>query len=611
MRILSLRRVVRTCLAALELCLAVLCVSNAAWADDGQKQVLVLYSTRRDAQIAIVGERELPRILDDGLAEEVDYYSEYIDRARFPDERYRRAFRDFLRSKYRGLRFDVIIAMQNISLEFVAGSRDELFPDTPVVYFASPPVAKPIANSAGVTTPLNFSETLTLATDLQPDTERCFVVSGASVGDKEYAAIARAQFDSLEPRCTLTYLSGLPTGELEKRLSTLPAHSIIYYIVVNTDGTGERFHPLEYLDRIAAVANAPIYSWVDSTMDHGIVGGRLKSQQREADAVGRLALRVLKGERADAIPVSSTDLSVTQVDWRQLRRWGISEARVPSGVLVRFREPTIWDRYRSFVIGAGVLLLAQTTLILGLLVQRRRRRQAEERLRASQAELRSSYDRIRDLGGRMLKAQEGERSRIARELHDDISQQLALLSIDLELLSGAAEAQPKRMADEALNRVQDLVRSVHDLSHRLHPSKLRLIGLVAALQGLQREVSVSGVDVTLTHEDVPAILPPDLTLCLFRVVQEALQNAVKYSGARHVLVHLAGKNEELVLTIADDGSGFDVGAAWGKGLGLVSMSERLEAVGGTLEIHSERGAGTRLEIRAPLRFLQASQSVAV
>src|SRR5262249_29831129 len=164
---------------------------------------------------------------------------------------------------------------------------------------------------------------------------------------------------------------------------------------------------------------------------------------------------------------------------------------------------------------------------------------------------------------------------------------------------------------EALNRVQDLVRSVHDLSHRLHPSRLRLIGLVAALQGLQREVSVSGIDVTLTHEDVPAILPPDLTLCLFRVVQEALQNAVKYSGARHVLVHLAGKTEELVLTIADDGTGFDVGAAWGKGLGLVSMSERLEAVGGTLEIHSERGAGTRLEIRAPLRFSQASQSVAV
>jgi len=447
------RRASGTWLVVVEVCLAGVCLPYSASADQAQKQVLVLYSTRRDAQIAVIGERELPRILDDGLQEGIDYYSEYIDRARFPDEHYRRAFRQFLRSKYRDLRFDVVIAMQSIALEFVTGSRSELFPDTPVVYFASPPVRKPIPNSAGVTTPLNFADTLTLAADLQPDTERCFVVSGASAGDKEYESLARAQFASLEPRCAVTYLSGLPTIELEKRLSSLPAHSIIYYILVNVDGAGDRFHPLEYLDRIAAVANAPIYSWVDSTMDHGIVGGRLKSQRRETDAIGELALRVLRGERADAIPVSSSDLSVAQVDSRQLRRWGISEARVPAGVLVRFREPTLWDRYKPFVIGASILVLAQTTLIVGLLVQRTRRQQAEARLRSSETELRASYDRIRDLGGRMLKAQEGERSRIARELHDDISQQLALLSIDLELLSGAAEAQPKRMADEALNRV--------------------------------------------------------------------------------------------------------------------------------------------------------------
>ena len=149
---------------------------------------------------------------------------------------------------------------------------------------------------------------------------------------------------------------------------------------------------------------------------------------------------MLRGEPADSIPTSSPSLNVSQVDWRQLRRWGISEARVPAGTLVRFREPSAWDRYRIYILGAVAVLLAQTALIAGLLVQRARRRQAEEQVRGSQAELRTSYERIRDLGARLLNAQETERSRIARELHDDISQQLALLEIDLELLSGAVQA---------------------------------------------------------------------------------------------------------------------------------------------------------------------------
>ena len=161
---------------------------------------------------------------------------------------------------------------------------------------------------------------------------------------------------------------------------------------------------------------------------------------------------------------------------------------------------------------------------------------------------------------------------------------------------------------EALQRVQSVARSVHDLSHRLHPAKLRLIGLVAALHGLERELSQHDCAVTFTHENVPAVLPPDITLCLFRVVQEALQNALKYSKARSILVHLRGVAEGLVMTIHDDGIGFDVAAAWGKGLGLISMSERLEAIGGALKVHSQAGEGTRLEISVPVGAAQTPKA---
>ena len=585
------------------LVLGELAVSDSARAQDGQKQTLVLYATRRDAQIAVVGERELPQILEQGLGAGLDYYSEYIDRARFPDPAYKAAFRDFLRLKYQGHRFDVVVALQESSLEFIGEQRNDLFPDTPVVFFGGSEVGR-LADSTGVISDLDFRGTLELAVTLQPDTKQVFVVTGADPTDREYESLARQQFRPFDSRVSFTFLTGLPTDDLKARLASLPQHSIIYYLLANRDGMDKVVHPLEYLEELTAVANAPIYSWVDSALVHGIVGGHLKSQTEEMRAIGQLALRVLRGEPADSIPLITKDLHVSQVDWRQLRRWGISEARVPAGTVVLFREPSAWDRYSVYILGAAGAILAQTVLIVGLLIQRTRRRQAEVQVRTSQAALRSSYERIRYLGGRLLHAQEAERSRIARELHDDISQQMALLKIDIELL-GSAEGYSEKLADEALNRAQEVAKSVHDLSRRLHPARLSLLGLVAALNGLRNELSKSDVAITFTHQNVPSTLSPDLTLCLFRVAQEALQNAMKHSQAREITVALRGDAEVLSLTIADDGVGFDVNAVSGKGLGLISMAERLDVHGGTIAIRSTPGAGTRLEIAVPLRAMQA------
>jgi signal transduction histidine kinase len=565
-----------------------------------QKQVLVLYSTRRDARIAVVGERELPRMLDRGLQTRLDYYTEYIDRARFPEPEYRAALRDFLNLKYKDVRFDVIVAMSDIALEFLAQSRADLFGGSPVVFFSSTHKAPLFPNSTGIQSSVNYTGTVLLASRLQPGLKHVFVVSGAGEDDKAFERGARSQLQTYESKFDIQYLSGLTTPDLDKRLSALPADSMVYYTVVDRDGAGRLYHPLDYLDHVTSVANAPVYSWVDSGMDHGIVGGSLKQQAAQVDAVGEIALRILHGESAGSIPVSTRDLNADQVDWRQLRRWRISESLVPSGTVIRFREPSAWDRYKDYFLAAAVVILGQTALIAGLLIQRSRRRRAESQLRGSEAQLRSSYDRIRDLGARLLNAQETERSRIARELHDDISQQIALLAIDLELLQKPGSRPAHGLAGAALARVEGIARSVHDISHRLHPAKLRLIGLVTALQSLQRELTRADLVITFTHDDVPAVFSADLTLCVFRVVQEALQNAIKYSGAGHVRVNLSGGPGCLALTIADDGAGFVVESAWGKGLGLISMRERLEAIGGVFDIVSTPGAGTRIDIVVPL-----------
>jgi signal transduction histidine kinase len=236
------------------------------------------------------------------------------------------------------------------------------------------------------------------------------------------------------------------------------------------------------------------------------------------------------------------------------------------------------------------------------------------RRRRAENELRESSERIRDLGGRLLSAQEAERARIARELHDDISQQVALLSMDLQMLSGFgrdADGDSEGLAREALARADGLARSVHDLSHRLHPAKLQLVGLVASIGSLRRELSQPGLEIAFAHEQVPAALPHDLTLCLFRIAQEALRNAIRHGRASVITIALRGGPRALALEIADNGDGFDVDAAWGKGLGLVSMSERLESQGGTLTIHSRHGAGTRIEVTVPLTARTIPDSIAV
>jgi len=588
---------------------------HADSASIGAKQVLILYETRRTAQMVVISDREIPTILGNSSPQGVDYYAEFVDEGRYKQRDYQRAFGEFLASKYKGKRFDLLIAMGDNALEFVNGTRADLYPMTPVVFFASGPSPHRPANATGVLGRLNLAGSITLALALQPDLTRLFIVNAADSANKGYEADARAQFRQFTGQLAFTFINDLNRSDLEARVATLPPHSAVYFLIYNRQGIAEHSRPIDYVDRLTAVANAPTYSWVDSTMDHGIVGGSLKSQKLQAQAVANLGLRVLQGERADSIPVASVDLNVNQVDWRQLRRWGLSEARVPPGTVVLFREPTLWDRYRTSVVVTTAAIVIQSALIAAMLVQNRRRQRAEKKARDSAAKLRSSYERIRDLGARLLGAQEAERARIARELHDDVSQQLALLAFDLDVLRGEGP-QHRRHADRlvqgAFDRAQGVARSVHALSHRLHPVRLQMLGLVASLHGLTRELSTADLPVLFSHEDVPIDVPEEVTLCLFRVVQEALQNAVKHSAATQVSVHLNGSHVNgLLLSIEDDGIGFNVEEAWACGLGLLSMTERVESVDGVLDIRSTPGVGTRLEVAVPLFTAPVGQGVTV
>ena len=248
---------------------------------------------------------------------------------------------------------------------------------------------------------------------------------------------------------------------------------------------------------------------------------------------------------------------------------------------------TLLTQPKWALLTGSLLLVALVVLVAYLLYKQR---QLER--------FRSEHTR---LSGMLINAQEDERKRLASELHDDFSQRLALLSLGLET---AAESAPDNMQEqmrELLNSASEIGADLHTLSHRLHSATLERLGLVPGVSAFCKEFTAQqNIPVVFSHIDVPKKVEPRIALCLFRVVQEGLRNVKKHSAASKAEVMLHGRNGHLHLSIADDGSGFDVHQlATKQGLGIFSMEERARLVGARFAIRSEPHKGTRIDVWAP------------
>jgi PAS domain S-box-containing protein len=213
---------------------------------------------------------------------------------------------------------------------------------------------------------------------------------------------------------------------------------------------------------------------------------------------------------------------------------------------------------------------------------------------------------LADVGRKLIEAHEEERTWIARELHDDVNQRMALLAIELDRWNQQLPPSAVELHDHihhASQRISDIAADIQALSHRLHSSKLEYLGLVAAAKSFCKELSEQQkVEIDFSHAAIPRVVPKEISLCLFRVLQETLQNAVKHSGVRHFKVELCGTEQEIQLTVSDLGVGFDLqDAIQRRGLGLISMRERMRLVSGVMSIKSQPGSGTTIHARVPLK----------
>ena len=229
-------------------------------------------------------------------------------------------------------------------------------------------------------------------------------------------------------------------------------------------------------------------------------------------------------------------------------------------------------------------------------------------------ERKMAEDALSSVSRKLIEAQEKERTRIARELHDDIAQRFVLLAVELEQIKQdlpTSFADAGRRIEQVRKRITEISSDVQSISHNLHSSKLEYLGLVAAMKSFCTEFAEQqNAKVDFSQDRIPYRVPYETSLCLFRVLQESLHNAAKHSGRRHFEVELRGGSSEICLSVRDSGCGFNSDAARkGRGLGLTSMEERLKAVDGALSINSQPSRGTTVRARVPLNPSAAPETL--
>jgi signal transduction histidine kinase len=408
-----------------------------------------------------------------------------------------------------------------------------------------------------------------------------------------------------EMRIELEYWIGLPVDQLCIQAQKTKADSAILYLAQDRDRDGNSFTtPHEVAVRLASASQVPVFGLYDTLMGSGVLGGVMVSVEEQGRRAGHIAAQILSGKPPTDFPFSGPESNRVMVDWQQLERWGIDEERLPQGsVNVLFREPSVWQKYSGYATAGLVLLGVQSLLIGGLLVNRKYRLRAETAFACQLDFLVASRRDAKLLAGKLLTAQEDERRRLAREMHDDITQRLAAAAIESGQLQKRAE-----LTDEMKLQVSALTKSlielstdIHQLSRRLHPSILDDLGLRDAIQHECDNVTAhGGICVSFRCGALPDSLPKQIQLCLYRIAQECLRNMVKHSQATSGELVLSADAEWVHLSVKDNGRGLPATRdRSAPGIGLASMEERVQLVGGELAIQSKENSGTCINVQVP------------
>jgi len=348
------------------------------------KRVLIVHSFGSVAPPFTTHSIAFETELIEKMGERVDLDEVSLDMARYSDSTLQEALVEYLQKRQSHWQPDLVVPIGSPAGVFVAQYRDRLFPETPILYTGMdrrrlPPDALD-KNAAFIGENFDVPGFIEDILQIAPTTKNIAVVIGASPVEQYWAAAFRKEFEPLTNRINFIWLNDLSLDQMLEKSRALPPDSYIFLILLLRDATGVTHNADEALQRIHAVANAPINGIFQHQLGLGIVGGRLYQAELEGIESAHIAVRILHGEPASSFPPKIVGPLSPRYDWRELKRWKINAELLPPGSLVSFREPTAWEQYRVWIIAGTSLCFVQAVLIFGLFANLAKRRRAERSL---------------------------------------------------------------------------------------------------------------------------------------------------------------------------------------------------------------------------------------
>jgi len=604
---------------------AFLGLRNAA--ADEPKRVLLVHSFSSASPPFTVESGAFETELAAKMGDRVDLDEVSLDMARYPDREMQEAIVDYLQKRQAKWRADLVVPIGAPASIFVATYRDRLFQDAPILYASADrrllPAGALEKNAAYIGQVYEIPGFLEDMLQIAPATKNIVVIVGATPLERLWQDVFQEAAEPLAGRINFTYVSDLSFKQMQERVSTLPPDSYIFFLLLLRDAAGVTLNADEALRRLHAVANAPINSIFEHQLGIGIVGGRLYQSERVGKEAAQIAVRILHGEPATSFPPTMIERLPPQYDWRELQRWKINEKLLPSGSIILYRTPSLWQRHRGLIISVVSICGLQALLIAGLLVNLIRRRRAESSLTKAEEEAHRHREQINLLSRVSLLGE--MTASLAHELNQPLSAIVSNANAGMRYIDTGKE-DPKTLREifadvvAAGHGAHDIIQNVRNTVKKGDPTRhqINLNELVTKIAHAFRldTVAYSCEVETSLAEDLPLIEgdPTQIQQVLVNLVSNAF-DAMRQTppGERKVEISTAANGDGKVrLSVRDHGTGigretherlfdqFYTTKEHGLGMGLAIVRSIIESHGGEIDAENVADGGARFHFTLPV-----------
>ncbi len=587
----------------------------------GPKRVLAIFVFKQSMPWPYRLEQSLRTSLTSDPSYPIELDVEYVDQLTLSKKEYFSKVIDLYRYKYKfsKQKVDLVLVIGNEAVDLMLKYSEVLFGDIPVALvtinqeYVPPNFLKP--NVVSLVYGFDFTKMGALIQSLLPKTENLFVISGNSLTDRKLKNLAAEVFTEFNGQFAIHYFDGFSMKDLLLKVTQLPENSAILFLTVFRDANGQPFIPRNIMTRISEKANAPTFGVFDTYLGRGIVGGNLLSAENQGKRYAEIVEKMLKGEPLTNLKFKGR-ANQMMFDWRQLKRWSIDEDRLPEGSIVSYREASVWGDHKWTIVGVGAIIFAQAFALVGLTIQHRRRRLAEEEAQRLRDE-RAHISRVLTMG------------EIAASLAHELNQPLSAIRSyaqaaqrflgndpsdpDEAIKALAGIVAGNRRAEEVIKRIRMALKKEPFKQSRLDVRDL----IQEVIMLVRRKAKEQNI---LLRLELAAGLPPvfgdriQLQQVLFNLIINGIEAMAAAGGSFREIVVLASgeKSDAVMISVRDSGMGIDekqedflfdafyTTKSEGMGMGLSISRSIIEDHGGRLWATRNPDKGTTFSFTVPI-----------